>query len=224
MAATGTRGGERRLGRRVVQLYAGLLLYGASAGLMVRAELGLSPWEVFHQGLSERVGLSIGIVSVLTGALVLLLWLPLRERPGLGTVSNVILVGLSLDGTLLLMPQWEALAVRWPLLLSGIVLNGVATGLYIAARFGAGPRDGLMTGLHRRTGVSVRVARTGIEVVVLVSGYLLGGGVGAGTALYALAIGPLAQRFLRVFSLDGPPPGPPASPDVPTAPATPDVR
>ncbi|MFD2621245.1 membrane protein YczE [Streptomyces chumphonensis] len=221
VTATGTRGGERRLGRRVAQLYGGLLLYGVSAGLMVRAELGLSPWEVFHQGVSERIGLSIGIVSVLTGALVLLLWLPLRERPGLGTVSNVVLVGLSLDATLVLTPQWEALAVRWPLLLSGIVLNGVATGLYIAARFGAGPRDGLMTGLHRRTGVSLRVARTGVELVVLVSGYLLGGGVGAGTALYALSIGPLAQRFLRVFAVDGPPPGPPAAPGVPVAP---DVR
>ncbi|WP_219092738.1 YitT family protein [Streptomyces sp. JJ38] len=189
---------------RLVRLYVGLVLYGASAGCMVRAEMGLHPWDVFHQGVSERTGLSMGAVSVLTGALVLLAWVPLRERPGLGTVSNVILIGVSLDATLWLVPDLESLAVRWPMLAVGIVGNGVATGLYISARFGPGPRDGLMTGLNRRTGLSVRVVRTCIELVVLGSGFLLGGSVGLGTALYALTIGPLAQRFLRVFALPGP--------------------
>lgn len=166
---------------------------------MVRAELGLGPWDVFHQGVAGRTGLSIGTVSVAVGALVLLLWIPLRQRPGLGTVSNVVLVGVSMDATLLVTPQGEALAVRIPLLVAGVVLNGAATGLYLSARHGAGPRDGLMTGLHRVTGRSIRLVRTGIELTVLAAGVLLGGSAGAGTAAYALTIGPLAQFFLRRF-------------------------
>ncbi|NSC20503.1 hypothetical protein FM076_04440 [Streptomyces albus subsp. chlorinus] len=170
---------------------------------MVRAGLGLDPWDVFHQGVSEHTGLSIGTVSIIVGALVLLLWWPMRERPGLGTVSNVFLVGLSMDATLWLLPSPEALLPRIALLVAGVVLNGAATGLYISARFGPGPRDGLMTGLHKVTGRSIRLVRTGIEVVVLISGILLGGSAGVGTVLYALAIGPLAQFFLRVFALPG---------------------
>ncbi|MGP3991197.1 membrane protein YczE [Streptomyces sp. 3N207] len=197
------RGSDRHLVRRLTQLYVGLLLYGASAALMVRAGLGLDPWDVFHQGISEHTGLSIGTVSIIVGAMVLLLWWPIRERPGLGTVSNVFLVGLSMDATLWLLPQADALAYRIPLLLGGVVLNGAATGLYISARFGPGPRDGLMTGLHRVTGRSIRLVRTGIEVVVLLTGILLGGSAGVGTVLYALAIGPLAQFFLRFFELPG---------------------
>ncbi|MCF6524595.1 YitT family protein [Streptomyces sp. JJ36] len=199
----GSTGSGRRLPRRLLQLYAGLVLYGASAALMVRAALGLNPWDVLHQGVAEHTGLTIGLVSVLTGALVLLLWVPLRQRPGLGTVSNVVVLGLSLDATLWLLPEPRALAVRVPLLIAGIVLNGVATGLYIAARLGPGPRDGLMTGLHQVTGRSVRLVRTGIELAVLGAGILLGGSAGAGTAAYALAIGPLSQYFLRLFAVSG---------------------
>lgn len=191
----------RRLGR----LYAGLALYGASSALLVEARLGLEPWNVLHQGLAGLTGLTIGMVSIVVGAAVLLLWMPLRQRPGLGTVSNVFVVGLALDGTLALVPEVRALGGRIALLLAGIVLNGMATGLYISARFGPGPRDGLMTGLHRRTGRSVRLMRTAVEVAVVLTGFGLGGTIGVGTLLYAVSIGPLAQLFLRRFAV------PPAS-------------
>ncbi|MDX3587773.1 hypothetical protein OG920_07580 [Streptomyces europaeiscabiei] len=189
------------MGRRLTQLYTGLALYGASSALLVEAGLGLEPWNVLHQGLAELTGLTIGVVSIIVGAMVLLLWIPLRQRPGLGTVSNVFVVGIAMDATLALVPEAHTMAVRIPLLVGGIVLNGVATGLYIAARFGPGPRDGLMTGLHRRTGRSVRMMRTAVEVAVLATGFALGGTVGVGTLLYALSIGPLAQLFLRVFAV-----------------------
>ncbi|WP_189220354.1 MULTISPECIES: membrane protein YczE [Streptomyces] len=191
----------RRLGRRLLQLYAGLALYGASVALLVQAGLGLEPWGVLHQGLAGRTGLTIGVVSIGVGALVLLLWVPLRQRPGLGTVSNVLVVGLVMDATLAAVPEPRSLAVRVPLLCAGVVLNGAATGLYIAARLGPGPRDGLMTGLHRRTGRSVRLVRTAVEVAVVATGFALGGTVGVGTVLYALTIGPLAQLFLRLFAV-----------------------
>ncbi|MEU2227582.1 hypothetical protein [Streptomyces sp. NPDC018347] len=200
---------DRHLGRRLTQLYAGLALYGASSALLVAAGLGLEPWNVLHQGLAELTGLSIGAVSIVVGAAVLLLWVPLRQRPGLGTVSNVFVVGLALDGTLALLPEARSLAVRVPLLLAGIVLNGAATGLYIAARFGPGPRDGLMTGLHRRTGRSIRLMRTAVEVAVVVTGFALGGTIGVGTVLYAVSIGPLAQLFLRAFAVRSAPVGSP---------------
>ena len=203
-ATTTTRGHllstRNRLGRRLVQLYVGLALYGASSALLVVSGLGLEPWNVLHQGLAELTGLTIGVVSIIVGAAVLLLWIPLRQRPGLGTVSNVFMVGLAMDGTLALVPEAHGLAVRIPLLLAGIVLNGAATGLYISANFGPGPRDGLMTGLHRRTGRSIRLIRTALEVMVVATGFALGGTVGIGTLLYALAIGPLAQLFLRAFA------------------------
>nr|BFD85989.1 membrane protein [Streptomyces sp. Xyl84] len=199
-----------RLGRRLVQLYAGLALYGASSALLVEAGLGLEPWGVLHQGLAELSGLTIGVVSIIVGAVVLLLWIPLRQRPGLGTVSNVFVVGLAMDGTLALVPDARALAVRIPVLVAGILLNGAATGLYICARFGPGPRDGLMTGLHRRTGRSIRLMRTAVEVAVVVTGFLLGGTIGVGTLLYAVSIGPLAQLFLRVFAVPGTAGGGPA--------------
>lgn len=192
---------RNRLGRRLVQLYVGLALYGASSALLVVSGLGLEPWNVLHQGLAELTGLTIGVVSIIVGAAVLLLWIPLRQRPGLGTVSNVFVVGLAMDGTLALVPDAHGLAVRIPLLLAGVLLNGVATGLYISANFGPGPRDGLMTGLHKLTGRSIRLIRTGIEVAVVATGFALGGTVGVGTLLYALAIGPLAQLFLRVFAV-----------------------
>ncbi|MEU1351432.1 hypothetical protein [Streptomyces sp. NPDC005795] len=187
--------------RRLSQLYAGLALYGASSALLVVAGLGLEPWGVLHQGLAERTGISIGVVSIIIGAIVLLLWIPLRQRPGLGTVSNVFVVGLAMDGTLALVPEVRGLAAQAGVMVTGIVLNGLATGLYIAARFGPGPRDGLMTGLHRHTGRSIRLVRTAIEVAVVVTGFLLGGSLGVGTVLYALAIGPLAQFFLRLFAI-----------------------
>jgi uncharacterized membrane protein YczE len=190
-----------RLGRRLIQLYAGLALYGASSALLVRAGLGLEPWNVLHQGLAELTGLTIGVVSIIVGAVVLLLWVPLRQRPGLGTVSNVFVVGLAMDGTLALLPGVHSPVLRVPLLVAGVALNGVATGLYIAARFGPGPRDGLMTGLHQRTGRSIRLMRTAVEVAVVATGFALGGTIGVGTVLYALTIGPLAQLFLRVFAV-----------------------
>ncbi|MEU2749030.1 hypothetical protein ABZ613_22690 [Streptomyces collinus] len=190
-----------RLTRRLVQLYTGLALYGASSALLVRSGLGLEPWNVLHQGLAERTGLSIGVVLTLVGAAVLLAWIPLRQRPGLGTVSNVLVIGMAMDAALVLVPDAHGLVSRITLMLAGIVLNGAATGLYIAARFGPGPRDGLMTGLHQLTGVSIRLVRTGIELTVVATGFALGGTVGIGTLLYALAIGPLAQAFLRVFAV-----------------------
>ncbi|MEU2826323.1 hypothetical protein ABZ763_29680 [Streptomyces bacillaris] len=192
------------LTRRLVQLYAGLTLYGASSALLVRAELGLQSWGILHQGLAELTGISIGVVSIIVAAIVLLLWIPMRQRPGLGTVSNVFVVGLAMDGTLALVGEVDGLGARIPVMILGIVLNGAATGLYIAARFGPGPRDGLMTGLNQVTGRSIRFVRTAIEVAVVVTGVLLGGSLGAGTVLYTLTIGPLAQFFLRVFRLPAP--------------------
>ncbi len=192
---------QGHLVRRLSQLYIGLTLYGVSSAMLVEAGLGLEPWNVLHQGLAELTGLTIGVVSIIVGATVLLLWIPLRQRPGLGTVSNVFVCGLAMDGTLALLPEAHTLAVRIPLLVAGILLNGAATGLYIAARFGPGPRDGLMTGLNRRTGRSIRLMRTAVEIAVVVTGFALGGTVGIGTLLYALSIGPLAQLFLRVFAV-----------------------
>lgn len=191
-----------RLGRRLVQLYAGLVLYGVSMALMIESNLGLNPWDVFHQGLSRRTGLSIGTVTILVGAVVLLLWIPLRQRPGLGTVSNVVVIGLAVDVALALLPTVAPLAGRIGFLTIGILFNGIATGLYLGARLGPGPRDGLMTGIvARRPGRSIRVVRTGIELTVLAVGWLLGGKVGVGTVAYALAIGPLAHVFIPIFTV-----------------------
>ncbi|GIF69790.1 membrane protein [Asanoa ishikariensis] len=180
---------------RLLRLFAGLVLFGVSLGLMVRADLGLGPWDVFHQGVADRIGLSIGLVVNLTAVVVLLLWIPLRQRPGIGTVANVVVVGLVTDGTLWLLPDLDALAPRIALLVAGILANAVATGLYVGAGLGPGPRDGLMTGLAAR-GHSIRLVRTGIELAVLAIGFLLGGSVGFGTIAYALAIGPLVGVFL----------------------------
>ena len=187
--------------RRLIQLYFGLMLYGVSTAVYVRANLGADPWNVFHLGVSGLTSLDIGIVMILAGAAVLLLWIPLRQRPGLGTISNVIVLGLAADATLSLMPPLESLWVRGVLLLLAVVLNGMATGMYIGAGFGAGPRDGLMTGIHARTGWPIRRIRTTIELSVLVIGMLLGGTFGVGTVLYALAIGPLIQIFLPWFQI-----------------------
>jgi uncharacterized membrane protein YczE len=181
--------------RRLVNLYAGLVLFGVSIAFFVQARLGLDPWDVLHQGISERTGVRIGTVAIVVGLVVLLLWIPLRQRPGLGTVSNVLLVGLTLDVALVLLPEPGPMALRFGFLVVAIVLNAVATGLYVGAGLGPGPRDGLMTGLAAR-GHSVRVVRTAIELTVLAAGWLLGGTVGVGTALFALTIGPLVHVLL----------------------------
>ncbi|MEN0583500.1 MULTISPECIES: YczE/YyaS/YitT family protein [Kosakonia] len=185
--------------RRLIQLYTGLVLYGVSTAMFVRADLGADPWNVFHLGIMKLLSLDIGTVMIVTGALVLLLWIPLRQRPGLGTISNVIVLGLAADAALSLMPVLNSLVARGTLLVCAVVVNAIATGMYIGAGFGAGPRDGLMTGIHARTGWSVRTIRTAIEVSVLFIGWLLGGTVGVGTVVYALAIGPLIQLCLPWF-------------------------
>ena len=186
--------------RRLCQLYAGLTLYGLSSAMMVRSALGLNPWDVFHQGLGDRTPLSFGTVVILTGVVVLLLWIPLRQRPGLGTISNIIVIGLTADLGLWLIPQVAGLPARGAVLAAGIVLCGVATSAYIGAGFGPGPRDGLMTGLANRTGWSIRAVRTGIELTALGLGWALGGTVGAGTILYAVAIGPIVHATLPFFT------------------------
>ena len=190
-----------RLARRLAQLYAGLVLYGVGVALQVRAGLGLDPWDVLHQGLARHTGMSFGRTMIAVGAVVLLLWVPLRQRPGIGTVSNAVVIGLVVDLTLDVVPAPSGLAARWPLLLAGVLLGGVATGCYIGAGLGPGPRDGLMTGLAARTGRSIRLVRTGIELTVLGAGVLLGGTAGIGTVLYAVAIGPLAHVFIPLFTL-----------------------
>jgi uncharacterized membrane protein YczE len=200
--------------RRLVSLYAGLGLFGVSVALMVRARLGLDPWDVFHQGLAKRIGLPLGTTVIVVSAIVMLAWIPLRQRPGVGTISNAILVGLAIDGTLGVMPHVHALGGRIAFLAAGILLNGVATGLYIGAGLGPGPRDGLMTGLAAR-GHSIRLVRTSIEISALAAGWLLGGTVGVGTVAYALSIGPLVQLLLPLTRSAPersapPPPGAPA--------------
>ncbi len=190
-----------RLGRRLPQLYVGLVLYGVSLAMMVRADLGLAPWDVLHSGLAQLVPLTIGQVIVVMSFVVLLLWIPLREVPGLGTISNALVIGVALDATLALLDAPGALWLRTALLAGGVLLNGLATALYIGSQFGRGPRDGLMTGLHRRTGQSLRLVRTGLEVTVVLLGLLLGGVAGLGTVVYALAIGPLTQALLPLCTV-----------------------
>jgi uncharacterized membrane protein YczE len=191
-----------RILRRLGQLYVGLVLYGVSMAFMIKSSLGLDPWDVFHQGLAEATGLRFGWIVNIVGAAVLLLWIPLRQRPGIGTISNVVVIGLAVDAALAVLPAAGPLYAQAGFLVFGIVLNGVATGLYIGARLGPGPRDGLMTGfVTLRPGRSIRLVRTGIEVTVLAIGWLLGGTVGLGTILYAAAIGPLAHFFIPLLTI-----------------------
>ncbi|WP_043674143.1 YczE/YyaS/YitT family protein [Nocardia vulneris] len=206
--------------RRLVALYVGLWLYGFSMAVMVRAGLGLDPWDVFHQGVAGHVPLSFGAVTAITGIAVLLAWIPLRQRPGLGTVSNVVVIAVSVDVGLWLLPAWEAIPARVVAMGAAVVLNAIATVLYIGAGMGPGPRDGLMTGLVRRTGVSVWVVRTSIEVTVLSIGWILGGSVGIGTVVYAFGIGPLIQLMIPTANrfLPGFEPQPAAEP-APVVPA-----
>ena len=185
-----------RMPRRLTQLMAGLTLYGLSMGMMVRGALGLDPWDVFHFGVMSHTSLSFGTVVIVVGFAVLLLWIPLRQMPGVGTIANVVWIGVATDATLLLLDAPDGVLPRLALLLAGVVLNGLAGALYIGSQLGPGPRDGLMTGLVRRTGLSVRLVRTTLELTVLVVGFAMGGPVGLGTVVYALAIGPLVQLFL----------------------------
>jgi uncharacterized membrane protein YczE len=185
-----------RLPRRLVQLHAGLVLYGFTLALLIRAKLGNAPWDVLHQGLADHLPISIGTAVIGVSVLVLLLWIPLRELPGLGTVSNALVVGLAVDLGLAVLDPPDALWLRIVLMVAGVAGNALATALYIGAQLGPGPRDGLMTGLHRRTSWSIGVVRTGLEVSVVVVGWALGGVLGVGTVLYAVAIGPLVQRLL----------------------------
>jgi uncharacterized membrane protein YczE len=191
---------QPHLARRLVQLYAGLVLYGFSASLILLSGLGNVPWDVLHQGLSNRTGIGTGIWVCLVGALLLLFWIPLRQRPGLGTLSNVVVLGLVLQVMLDGFAPAQDNTSRAALLITGVLLNGIATGLYIGARFGSGPRDGLMTGLAAR-GHSLRAVRTAIELTVLAAGVALGGTVGIGTITYALAIGPLAKVFVPLLAV-----------------------
>jgi uncharacterized membrane protein YczE len=186
--------------RRLTQLYAGLLLYGVSDSMLLLAGLGVDPWDVLHQGLSRRLGLGVGTWAVIVGVLVLLLWIPLRQRPAFGTLSNVVVIGLVIDLMLATVPPVHGLAARLLVMVAGVVLNGIATGAYIGAGLGPGPRDGLMTGMAAR-GHSIRVVRTSIEVTVLVTGWLLGGTVGLGTVVYALGIGPIAHVSIPLLAI-----------------------
>lgn len=191
------------LGRRLAQLLPGLAACGVGLALMVRAHLGLGPWDVLHQGLSERTGLSIGVLVILVGFLVLFGWVPLRQPMGIGTLLNVSLIGLVLDAVAAVVPEPEGLAARWTLLLTGVLLMGLGSGLYIGAGLGPGPRDGLMTGLAAR-GYSLRLVRTLIELSALIAGWVLGGTVGVGTLVFAFGIGPLVHLFLGRMTIPAP--------------------
>ncbi|MEV5609784.1 hypothetical protein [Streptomyces sp. NPDC052225] len=187
---------RERPARRIPQLLCGLALYGLSLALMVRAGLGLSPWSVLNEGLARHTSLSFGTLTTLVGAGVLLLWIPLRQRPTLGTFANIATVGWASDLGLWLLPAHPGPPLRVALLLGGILLNGASIAVYVGARCGPGPRDGLMTGLTASTGRSLRLIRTVIELTVLAAGWLLGGAVGAGTVLYALTVGTITQYCL----------------------------
>jgi uncharacterized membrane protein YczE len=198
---------ERWFGRSVIRrlpgLLVGLVLFGVGIALMAASGLGLGPWEVLHQGIANRTGLALGTVSILVGIPVLALWWPLGERPGIGTILNIALIGVATNLTLPLLPRPTDALSQLAMSVGGVLVIGMGSGLYLAADLGPGPRDGLMTGLHHRFGWSIRRARTGIELIVLVVGFLLGGTVGLGTILFAFGIGPVVQAFLRVFDREG---------------------
>lgn len=179
-------------------LLAGLTGYGFSMAVMVRAGFGLDPWDVFHQGLTHHTAMTIGVASAVVGVVVLLGWIPLRNKPGISTVANVVVIAVTVDAALAVLPTPSALPVRAAMMLGAVLLNALSTVLYVGAGLGPGPRDGLMTGLVARTGLSVRLVRTAIETMVLTAGWLLGGSVGLGTVVYAFGIGPLVQFILRI--------------------------
>ncbi|EGD54214.1 YczE/YyaS/YitT family protein [Gordonia neofelifaecis] len=188
--------------KRLLALAVGLVLYGVSMSMILHAGLGNIPWDVLHQGLANQLGLSVGTVTIIVGAVVLVTWLPLRQRPGFGTVANVVVIGLAFDAATPYLPDHPKAAIAIPMMLAGIVVNAFATALYIGARLGPGPRDGLMTGIVARTGWSVRVVRTALEALVVVIGVLLGGDFGIGTVLYAVTVGPLIQWFAALMHVD----------------------
>jgi uncharacterized membrane protein YczE len=190
-----------RLARRLPKLYAGLALYGLTAACLIRSRLGNAPWDVLHQGIAAHLGVSIGTVTIAVSVLVLLAWIPLRQMPGLGTLSNALVIGLATNVGLAVLPSPHALPGQIALMAAGIGGNAVATAMYIGARFGPGPRDGLMTGLHRRTGRPIWIVRTSMEVSVVAAGIALGGVFGVGTVLYAVTIGPLVQPLLPLFEV-----------------------
>jgi uncharacterized membrane protein YczE len=190
-----------RLAHRVTQLLVGLVLFGISMALLLRAQLGLEPWGVLQYGLIQHVPMSYGLMSIVVSFVVLLLWIPLRQWPGLGTVLNAVVIGLAIDATLAVVPEVEGIGWRVVVMLAAILGNGVAGAMYIGSQLGPGPRDGLMTGLSRRTGRSIRLVRTALEVTVVLLGWLLGGIVGVGTVLYALLIGPVVQFFLPLLTV-----------------------
>jgi uncharacterized membrane protein YczE len=205
--------------RRILQLLIGLFLYGIGIALIVRAAIGVAPWDVLTQGIDNHSHLGFGLITVLMSGVVLLLWIPIRQKPGIGTVLNALLVGPSADVGLWLIPEGLDLWLRIVLFTAGLLVLAAATGLYIGAHFGPGPRDGLMTGLHRRTGWKIWIVRTGIEVVVLAIGWALGGNVGVGTVLFAVLVGPLCNWTIPFFAIRRP--GAPApAPTPPRAPIT----
>jgi uncharacterized membrane protein YczE len=195
---------RRRLPRRLVQLYAGLVIFAFGEALIIQARLGVMSWDVLHQGLTKHLGLTIGQWSIIVGALVLLLWIPMREKPGLGTLSNVVVIGPVLDLFLSWVPATTSMAWRVTMLMTGIFINGLATAAYIGARLGSGPRDGLMTGLVRLTRWSVGWIRTAIELSVVVAGFLLGGNLNVGTVIFVLTIGPIVHVLLPKLIVGGP--------------------
>jgi uncharacterized membrane protein YczE len=190
--------------RRVIQLLLGLFLYGAGCALTVEAGLGVDPWTVFAQGLSVRTGIGIGWITNIVGFFVLLLWIPLRQKPGIGTVANILLVGTSMQVVLWIVPPVSGMLAQFAVLLTGILVVAIASGLYIGAHFGPGPRDGLMTGLNARLGWPIWACRVLVELSVLLVGWLLGGTVGIGTVLFALLIGPLVHVALPLLDTDRP--------------------
>lgn len=196
--------------RRIAQLLVGLFLYGIAIAMMVRAGIGVAPWDVLTQGLVKQTGLTFGLITIIVGAIVLLLWIPIRQKPGVGTVLNILLIGPAADIGLAVIPQQHEPALQALLFAGGLTLLAVATGLYVGARLGPGPRDGLMTGIHARFGWKIWIARTGIEVTVLTVGWLLGGQVGIGTLAFALLIGPMVGVTLPFFRV----------PEAPARPAT----
>lgn len=190
------------MSRRILHLLIGLMLYGIGIALIVRAEIGVAPWDVLTQGIDRHTHLGFGLITILISGVVLLLWIPLRQKPGVGTLLNAVLVGPAADLGLWLIPAGLDLWVRAILFASGLLVLAVATGLYIGAHFGPGPRDGLMTGLHTRSGWKIWIVRTGIEAVVLAIGWALGGNVGVGTVLFAVLVGPLCNWTIPFFTIN----------------------
>ena len=194
--------------RRIAQLLVGLFLYGIAIAMMVRAGIGVAPWDVLTQGIVKQTGITFGMVTIIVGAIVLLLWIPIRQKPGVGTVLNILLIGPAADVGLAFIPQQHEPLLQGLLFAAGLALLAVATGLYVGARLGPGPRDGLMTGINARWGWKIWIVRTGIEVTVLTVGWLLGGQVGIGTLAFALLIGPMVGvtlPFFRVPEASAPP-------------------